>query len=87
MRAFGILAAFFWIVGVGARLAFAFYAENGGGESVYRFTVANHLTTSVWAPALNLMALLEVLGRSGGLGRRGYGRKLLHRGGTTDASG
>lgn len=73
----GILAAFFWIVGVGARLGFAFYAENGGGENVYRFTVANHLTVAAWAPALVLMALLEVIGRSGGLGWRGYGRRLL----------
>ncbi len=73
----GLWAAIVWIVGVGARLAFAAYAEDGGGQNVYRFTVAHGLTIAAWGPALILMALLEVVGRSGGLAWRGYGQRVL----------
>ncbi|MGH7643684.1 MAG: hypothetical protein ACRENX_11880 [Candidatus Dormibacteria bacterium] len=36
----GWLAAFFWILGVSARLGFALYAKNDGGISIARFSAS-----------------------------------------------
>jgi hypothetical protein len=64
-------AALLWVLGVGARMAFALYAENGGGPSVARFSAAHHITSAAaWTAALILMALTEVLGRTALLGGR-----------------
>jgi len=58
------IAAAFWIVGVGARMCFSLYAENGGGQSIARFSSAHALPMQAWATALILMALAEVVGRT-----------------------
>ena len=64
-------AAVLWVLGVGARMAFALYAENGGGPSVARFSAAHHITSAAaWTAALILMALTEVLGRTAVLAGR-----------------
>lgn len=69
----GLLAAIFWVLGVGARFAFQFYATHGGGPSIGRFMVAHNLTSSqVWAAALILMAFGEVLARSAVIWARAY---------------
>ena len=57
-------AAMFWILGVGARLAFSLYAEHGGGPSIARFSAAHSLTQHAWIAALVLMALAEVVSRT-----------------------
>ena len=44
-------------------MAFALYAENGGGPSVARFSAVHHITSAAaWTAALILMALTEVVG-------------------------
>lgn len=63
-RATGV-AVLFWVLGIGARLAFAFAAEHGGGPAIARFSEAHHLTEAAWVAGLLLMSLLEVVGRSG----------------------
>ncbi len=62
-RATGLAAAL-WIVGVGSRLGFAFYAEHGGGAAIARLSDQLHLTQGAWVAGLLLMSLAEVLGRS-----------------------
>lgn len=65
------MAAALWILGTGARMAFALYAENGGGPEIGRFSVAHDITGArAWTAALVLMALAEVLGRTAILGAR-----------------
>jgi hypothetical protein len=64
-------AALLWVVGVGARMAFAMYAENGGAAEVGRFSTEHHITgAAAWTAALILMSLAEVVGRSGLLAAR-----------------
>jgi hypothetical protein len=64
-------AAVLWVLGVGARMAFALYAENGGGPTVARFSAVHHITSAAaWTAALILMALTEVLGRTAVLAGR-----------------
>ncbi|MGC2192994.1 MAG: hypothetical protein WA751_11760 [Candidatus Dormiibacterota bacterium] len=73
------LAVIFWVLGVSARLAFALYAQNGGGPGIAQFSASHHLTIGAWAPCLIVMALVEVVSRSGVLILRGYFPKLVGR--------
>lgn len=67
------LAALLWVLGVGARLAFGLYAENGGGPAIARFSTAHQITgAAAWVAALILMGLAEVVARTGILALRGY---------------
>jgi len=67
----GILAALLWVAGVGSRLAFSLYSEHGGGPAVARFSIANHITsTQAWVACLVLMAVTEVVSRTGVLAWR-----------------
>lgn len=69
----GLLAALFWVLGVGTRLAFQLYATNGGGLSIEHFMVAHDITNvQAWTAALILMALAEVLARSALIWGRAY---------------
>jgi hypothetical protein len=69
----GAIAAVLWVVGVGTRLAFQLYATHGGGPAIERFSVAHHITgNAAWTAALVLMAISEVVARSGGLLLRAY---------------
>jgi hypothetical protein len=64
----GLVAAGLWVLGVGARFAFQLYATHGGGPAIQRFSVAHHITTiEAWTAALILMALAEVVARTGGI--------------------
>jgi hypothetical protein len=58
------IAAVLWVLGISGRLAFAYYAEHGGGRSVAQFSMHHALTPSVWPSALILMALAEVASRT-----------------------
>jgi hypothetical protein len=65
------MAAMFWILGTGSRIAFALYATHGGGPAIGRFSVEHHLTgEDAWIGALLFMALAEVIGRSAVLALR-----------------
>jgi hypothetical protein len=58
------LAAALWVVGISGRLAFAYYAEHGGGRSIAHFSIAHAISPKAWPTALILMALAEVLSRT-----------------------
>ena len=69
----GTVAAIFWVLGVGTRMAFQLYATNGGGASIYRFSVAHHISVQQgWTAALILMAIGEVAARTVAIGARAY---------------
>jgi hypothetical protein len=62
----GVAAAFFWIVGIGSRLAFEEYSSHGGVSSIARFSVNHDITSQdAWIAALVIMALVEVVARLG----------------------
>jgi hypothetical protein len=66
-----LVAAVFWVLGVGARLAFLLYTQNGGQDSIGRFSAAHHITSGqAWVACLVLMAIAEVIGRTGVLAWR-----------------
>ena len=66
-------AAGIWIFSMSARFAFAIWASHSsGGHTLYRFSVEHHLDRNVWTAALVLMALGEVVTRTGLLAYRGY---------------
>ncbi|HXW79458.1 MAG TPA: hypothetical protein VEJ84_08160 [Acidimicrobiales bacterium] len=68
------VAAILWVLGVGARLAFQEYVTHGGLTSLGRFSAAHDITSAqAWTAALVLMALAEVVARSGGIGCAGTG--------------
>ena len=51
---------------VGARMTFAIWVTHGGQASVARFSAAHHITSgAAWTAAFVLMALAEVLSRTG----------------------
>jgi hypothetical protein len=58
-------------------MAFAIWASNGGGPALGRFSAAHHITSATaWTAALVLMALAEVLVRTGLLWVRA--QRVLH---------
>lgn len=61
----GFLAAFLWVAGVGARLGFSVYSQNGGAPAIGRFMVAHHVTgVEAWVACFVLMGAMEVAGRT-----------------------
>jgi hypothetical protein len=53
-----------WVVGMGFRFAFAFYASHSGAASIARFSIQHEITgAAVWTTALVLMAFGQVLAR------------------------
>jgi hypothetical protein len=62
----GAVAAFLWVLGVGARVAFSFWVTHGGQPTMARFSAMHHVTSSgAWVAAFILMALAEVVSRTG----------------------
>jgi len=61
----GWVSAGVWVLSMGGRFGFAIWATHGGGPSLYRFSLAHHLSIDVWTAAIVLMALGEVLARTG----------------------
>jgi hypothetical protein len=60
----GVLAAVLWIVGIGARMGFAFWSDHGGAPAITRFSVGHSISSSdAWVAALVMMAFAEVLTR------------------------
>lgn len=60
------LAAALWVLGVGSRLVFEIYTSHGGQAAVGRFSASHQITSaSAWVDCLVLMALVEVVSRTG----------------------
>jgi hypothetical protein len=67
----GLLAAGLWILGTGGRLAFQVWATHGGGPAIMHFSATHGITSATaWTAALILMALSEVVVRTGVLAWR-----------------
>lgn len=61
----GAVAAFLWIAGIGARVAFSLWVGHGGAATVRAFSVAHDITGGpAWGTAFILMALTEVATRA-----------------------
>lgn len=75
-----------WVVGTMGRLVFGLYAENGGGPAVATFSAAHSVSVEAWGPALILMALCEVVGRTIVLGGRAVSAASGRTGGLTSDS-
>lgn len=61
----GLAAAFLWVLGMGSRFAFAFWATHGGGSAIGSFSAHHAITGSeAWTAALLMMAVFEVCGRT-----------------------
>ena len=61
----GVLAASLWVAGVGSRIAFSLYVQNGGAAEIGRFSVTHQITTGqAWVACLVLMGMMEVAGRT-----------------------
>ena len=62
----GLVAAVLWVVGIGARMGFALWVGHGGQAAVARFSILHHITSgSAWGAAFVLMAMAEVVSRTG----------------------
>ena len=62
----GAISVITWVIGMGFRFGFAYYAYHGGGPAVARFSVRHDLTgPHIWTTALVLMAFGQVLARLG----------------------
>jgi hypothetical protein len=60
------VAAVLWMAGIGARLAFSVWVQNGGAAAVRQFSLAHHITGGpAWGTGFVLMALTEVMSRTG----------------------
>ena len=73
----GAISATLWVVGMGARMGFQLWSQNGGGPAIERFSVVHQITSSdAWVAAFVLMALTEVGTRMATILFRAY---LAHR--------
>lgn len=60
----GWASAAFWVLGMGARMAFAYAMSHGWQQPVRDFSVAHTITSEqAWVVALLLMAVAEAIGR------------------------
>jgi hypothetical protein len=64
MARVGIAAASVWIVGMGARMLFAYSSDHFAQHAITRFSIDNKITgAAAWTVAFVLMALATVIGR------------------------
>ena len=60
----GWVAAILWVVGISARMGFAWATSHGAAPAIGRFSIAHSITSvDAWVAALFLMALAEVVTR------------------------
>ena len=80
----GAVSAILWVVGMGARMGFQLWVEQGGGaDDVARFSIAHHITGEpAWTAAFVLMALTEVITRLATIFLRGRMVGPARQGGT-----
>ena len=70
----GLASVVPWVIGMGGRFAFAYYAYHSGAASIARFSVSHDITgAQIWTTALVLMAFGQVLARVAVL----QGRRLV----------
>jgi hypothetical protein len=61
----GWVSGFFWVLGMGSRFGFAYWASHGGVSSIASFSASHHITSGeAWTVALLAMAIFEVCGRT-----------------------
>jgi hypothetical protein len=61
----GWASAFFWVLGMGSRFAFAVWVSHGGASTIGRFSAQHQITSAeAWTAALLAMAVFEVCGRT-----------------------
>lgn len=57
----GPAAVFFWVLGMGARMAFIIWETHSGAGTVTRFSVEHHITSAeAWTAAILAMAVAEI---------------------------
>jgi hypothetical protein len=62
----GAISVITWVVGMGFRFGFAYYAYHSGAATVASFSVRHDITgANIWTTALVLMAFGQVLARLG----------------------
>jgi hypothetical protein len=62
----GLVAAVLWVLGIGARMGFALWVGHGGQAAVARFSALHNITSgAAWGAAFVLMAMAEVVSRTG----------------------
>ena len=62
----GAAAAVLWVAGIGARVAFSIWTSHGGATTIRDFSITHHITSgAAWGTAFILMALAEVVTRTG----------------------
>jgi uncharacterized membrane protein len=84
----GVLAAIFWVAGVGTRLVFQLYVTHGGAGALARFSASHSITSAeAWVAALILMAIGEALVRTAVVAFRGYRAGPEHFAGRTTMMG
>jgi hypothetical protein len=60
----GVVAAAFWVIGIGSRLGFEEFVTHGGSADIVNFSIAHDITSqNAWVAGLVLMALAEVIAR------------------------
>jgi hypothetical protein len=68
----GWTSAFFWVLGMGSRFAFAYWISHGGIHAVSTFSASHSITSGeAWTVALLAMAAFEVMGRTLVIAARG----------------
>ena len=61
----GWASAFFWVLGMGSRFAFAIWISHGGVTAIGQFSAQHSITSAeAWTAALLAMAVFEVGGRT-----------------------
>jgi hypothetical protein len=61
----GWLSGFFWVLGMGSRFAFAYWASHSGAGQVASFSASHQIAgAEAWTVALLAMAAFEVCGRT-----------------------
>jgi hypothetical protein len=74
----GWLSGFFWVLGMGSRFAFAYWASHSGAGQIASFSATHHITSAeAWTVALLAMAAFEVCGRTLTLARRWHNIQSL----------
>jgi hypothetical protein len=67
----GWLSGFFWVLGMGSRMAFLVWISHGGSTTIAHFSAQHSITSAeAWTVALLGMAAGEVLGRTAVLALR-----------------
>jgi hypothetical protein len=74
----GWVSGFFWVLGMGSRFGFAYWASHGGVSAISTFSASHHITSNeAWTVALLAMAIFEVVGRTLVMALRWKGTDVL----------